>query len=130
MLSNFRATVIFSCSDNPKFLAWKMELGLFRLRSVRLINLCLIIWDNYTLKQIFFLSGQMYCSHPGSPTSGFIDPNNYIYEIGTTVQVGCNSGLKLQGRKWLTCQQDGSWSSTIGLCISDFWPSHWVTLFF
>ncbi|XP_046444065.1 locomotion-related protein Hikaru genki-like [Daphnia pulex] len=63
---------------------------------------------------------QMYCSHPGSPTSGFIDPNNYIYEIGATVQVGCNSGLKLQGRKWLTCQQDGSWSSTIGLCISDF----------
>ena len=63
--------------------------------------------------------GQMFCNNPGSPTSGYIVPENTIYEIGALVKVICNPGFKLQGRKWLTCQQDGLWSSSLGFCISD-----------
>ncbi|KAI9565253.1 hypothetical protein GHT06_009036 [Daphnia sinensis] len=60
---------------------------------------------------------QMLCSHPGTPSYGFITPANATYEIGATVQFSCQPGRKLQGRKWSTCQQDGSWSSAVGACV-------------
>jgi hypothetical protein len=65
--------------------------------------------------------GQMFCSNPTSPASGYkIVPQKANYEVGANIQVLCDSGLKLQGRKWLTCQQDGSWSASIGICMNNF----------
>nr|CAH0104989.1 unnamed protein product [Daphnia galeata] len=64
---------------------------------------------------------QMFCSNPTSPASGYkIVPQKANYEVGANIQVLCDSGLKLQGRKWLTCQQDGSWSASIGICMNNF----------
>ena len=65
--------------------------------------------------------GQMFCSNPTSLASGYkIVPQKANYEVGANIQVLCDSGLKLQGRKWLTCQQDGSWSASIGICMNNF----------
>ncbi|XP_035671124.1 P-selectin-like [Branchiostoma floridae] len=56
------------------------------------------------------------CQTLTAPTNGALSPPGPAYSYPSTVNVNCNTGYQLTGVSPLTCQADGSWSSTVGTC--------------
>jgi len=60
---------------------------------------------------------KLLCMNPVAPENGLLTPNLTHYEIGASIMISCQADYKYVGRPWLVCQQDGTWSFSIGLCL-------------
>ena len=73
---------------------------------------------NFFLILFFVISGKLLCVSPEVPDNGLLTPDLTHYEIGASIMISCRDDFKYIGRPWLVCLQDGTWSSSVGLCTS------------
>eukprot|EP00117_Sycon_ciliatum_P036248 scpid11835/ scgid3889/ Sushi, von Willebrand factor type A, EGF and pentraxin domain-containing protein 1 len=54
------------------------------------------------------------CGDPGAPMNGGVSGTSF--NVGATIRYECERGFVLVGASSVTCQSDGSWSSSVPLC--------------
>ena len=61
------------------------------------------------------------CSTPSTPSNGSLSISNghSPAQYNDTVTLSCNSGYTVSGNSTATCQSSGSWSQSLGTCVSD-----------
>ena len=58
------------------------------------------------------------------PQNGYLNSTTAI--LGAVVSVSCNDGYTLQGSAVLTCQNDGSWDTSVPICSKGNDPGPFV----